>query len=300
MPPALAIGGAVAGGAILGGISGSMKDKSSYTYDSNIDAGNATNSETLGQNSELNAFSQLQEMVKSGPSQSDVTAGTSSSRDLAEMLRQYAQQGGNLPTDADISSSNSIAGKLFDPQRVALNQSFIDQNTQANRQAAMMGRSIDDPILAAKLRVGQTLQTQQLNANQGAWSQNFALQQPGQRLGFMQNRDQVLGGLASQAMKNRQSLASMGEGIMNNERNFRLQTARRYGNQESESGGGLKGAISGALGGVGTVMSLSPGFGGMGAGGGGLSSAAGNQMSSGVGNTMASYQGLSNSAPAWY
>lgn len=260
--------GLIGGGALVGGLAGSMKDKSTQNYTSGLNMAPASSLETQGQNLTSSSLGQLESLVNAGAGTSDVSAGSAATRDFAEMLRRYAQQGGNLPNQADIDSSNGLANRLFGAQRVAMTQAFDDQTTAANRQAALMGRSMNDPILRAKLAQEQTRQSTMLDAQQGAWAQQFALQQPMQRLGFMGQRADALQGLASQALANRQALAAMGSGVLQNERNFRATTAERYSNGTTESGGGLKGALTGGLAGAGTAASLATGIGGLGGFGG--------------------------------
>lgn len=254
---AIATGTALALGAtgLLGGLAGGAGKNSSSQ--SGVDAGAATGAENMGQQGMLNAYNQLQGMTDAGPGQSDVTASLDSSRGLADMLKQYSE-GGYNPSAGDITTSNQQAAALFGGQRVGMQQAFDDQRTQANRVAGLSGRNINDPILQAKLAQEQTRQSSVLDANQGSFAQQLAMQAPMQRLGFAQQRAGVLGGLATQAMQNRQMIAAMGEGIMNNERNFRLQTATRWGNEQS--GGGAGGAITGALGGIGAGASLATGL----------------------------------------
>jgi curved DNA-binding protein CbpA len=205
-----------------------------------------------------------------GGNAGDINASTEAQRGLADLLKQYSQTGG-LPGQSDIDTSNNISARLFGGQREQLNQSFADQTTDANRRAALMGRSLNDPILAAKLAQEQTRQSRVLDANQGSFAQQMAMNLPMQRLGFAGQRADVLGGLASQAMKNRLTLASLGDSALNTERNWRLSTGTRFNNSESTQGGGLGGAISGALGGAGTGASLAGLFGGGGPSLGGMS-----------------------------
>jgi hypothetical protein len=254
MPPAAAIGGA-----LLGGVAGAFGSNSKQSQTSWIDAGNATGAENAGQSGMMGAYGQLQDFVNRGPGGQDVTNAYGAQTDLAAMLKQMQESGG-LPAGTDIAQAQNLAGGMFQAQRVGLQQNFLDQSQQADRQAALMGRGGNDPVLRAKLAQEQTRQSAMLDAQQGAFGQNLAMQLPGQRLGFAGQRANVLGGLATQAMQNRQSIAAMGEGIMNQERNFRLQTAKRYGEQTQSSGGGIGGAISGALGGAGTGMSLMNSF----------------------------------------
>lgn len=236
----------------LSGLAGAAGSHSSQSQ--SIDAGEATNNEFEGQNGMMNAYRSYGNMVNfGGPGQSDVAAGTDATRQFAQMLKQYSQNGAG-PNADDISQGNSLAKNIFAPQQTALSQSFTDQGVAADRQAALMGRSVNDPILQAKLRTEQMRQSAMLGAQQGSFATQYAMQQPMQRLGFAQQHAGVMSGLATQAMQNRQALAAMGEGIMNNERQFRLATATRTQNQQS--GGGLGGAITGFLGGAGSGMNL--------------------------------------------
>jgi hypothetical protein len=82
-----------------------------------------------------------------------------------------------------------------------------------------------------------------------------------QRLGFAQDRANVLGGLATQAMSNRQTLASMGQSIQQADQTWRLNTGTKWGTQNTESGGGAKGAISGGIAAGGAAMGLMGGMG---------------------------------------
>jgi hypothetical protein len=258
MPPAI-----IGGSALLGGIAGAFGKQSSQSTTSSVDAGQATGNEVYGQQGMMDMYRQLQGFVGAGPGQADVAAGYGAQKDLADTYQKYAQ-GGYLPGAEDQARAGSTANALFAPQQAALNNSFQDQSFAANRSAAAMGASGNDPILAAKMRTEQTRQQQGLDASRGAFGQQLAMAMPMQRLGFQEQHAQALGGLATQAMANRQALAAMGEGIMNNERNFRLATATRTSNQETQSGGGVGGFITGALGGAGVGMSAAGAFGNFG------------------------------------
>lgn len=240
---------------IVGAIAGGQQDKSEQKSSSGINLSDPTALENQGKNSLTSAFSDITNMVNAGPGQNDTSAAYNAQQGLAGMLDQFSK-GGYQPTDVDISGANGLAAKLFQGQQTALNQSFQNQSQDAARQAALMGRDINDPVLRAKLAYQQTQQQQQLSANQGAWATQYAMQQPMQRLSFMQDKTNLLSGLATQAMANRQALASMGQGIMNNERDFRLQTGTRWGDSTQTSGGGLKGALMGGMAGLGQDMKL--------------------------------------------
>jgi len=291
MPPAALLIGGIA--AIAGSQKDEKKTTTSTAYDHNVELKPPSALQQQAEAGLSKSYGELQGMVDAGPGQSDVTAGTNASRGFAEMLQQYSQQGGNLPTAQDMASSQGIAENLFSPQRLAMQNAFSDQSIQANRQAALLGRSTNDPILQAKLAQEQTRQSAMLQAHQGAFSQNFALQQPGQRLNFAGQRASILGGLATQAMSNRQSLAAMGQNILSNQQQFQLATARRHGTGSStsttESGGGVKGALNAAIGGFGAGMQMMTGdfkgMAGMGGGGEGMANGA---------NDPGSYFGGSN------
>jgi hypothetical protein len=256
MPPAVAIGA----GAVLGGIGGAFGKNDSVQTASGINIADAGTRELGAQRAVDNSFSQLQGMVNAGPGQQDVSNAYGATTDFASALQKAGQEGGLNPTGSDITRSNNLASSLFGQQRVGLQQMFDEQMRQANAQAGISGRDPNDPVLRMKLAQMQMQQGGQLDASQNAMAQQLAFQMPQQRLQMMGQRADVLGGLASQAMANRQAIASMGDSIMQGERNFRLQTASHWGSQTSQSGGGIGGAITGALGGAGAGMSAAGGF----------------------------------------
>lgn len=255
----------------LGAIAGSQKDVSNVTATQNVTPGEETAFEKMGQAGETDSFKTLSSYTDAGPGQADVTNSLNATRSFADLLKQYSASGG-LPTDQDISSAQGIVGKLFAPQKTALEQSFTDQNTQAQRLSAQLGRPVNDPIIQAKLRTGFINQTNQLNSEQTAAGQGLALSLPGQRIGYAGQSAQVLGGLATQAFQNRAALFQYGSSIQQNQQNFRLQTAQRTGGQLNESGGGFKGAVTGAFGEAGAFSHII----GLGGGGGNFAGSNGN------------------------
>ncbi len=264
MPP-VAI---VAGAALAGGVAGAMGSKKSSSGTSGLNLDEASALENKATSSIGTNFDQLTGLTNAGPGQQDVTAATGASRSFAEMLQQMSQTGG-LPGQEDIAAAGGVAQNLFQPQRVAQQQAFQDAITQSNQQAAILGRSQNDPILAAKLQQENLRQRALLEANQGATQQQLALQLPGQRAQYAGQSADVLGGLATQAFRNRAALLEAGSNIQSQERQFRLNTAQKYSNIEEKSGGGLGGAITGAIGGAGAGASMAGGLGSMfGAGGG--------------------------------
>jgi hypothetical protein len=285
MPPAVIIGSTIAAGAIAG----SMSKKSSASEVSGINLADPSALENKANASIGTSFDQLTGLTNAGPGQQDVTAATGASRSFADMLKQMSETGG-LPGQEDITAAGGVAQNLFQPQRVAQQQAFQDAMTQSNQQAAILGRAQNDPILAAKLQQENLRQRAMLEANQGATQQQLALQLPGQRAQYAGQAADVLGGLATQAFRNRAALLEAGSNIQSQERQFRLATGERYGRSNTESGGGLGGAITGAIGGAGAGASIASGMGGMfGAGGGaGMTSGGfGSQASFGGGQLVA-------------
>lgn len=202
--------------------------------------------ELLGYSSGYNSLDQLNQLTNAGPGTQAVKDSMTASNDLSALLKQMAQTSG-LPTQGDINTSNAFSGNMFASRQTELNQMFQDQNTEAERLSARLGRPVNDPVLQAKLRTGFMRQQDSLNAEKQGYASQMALQLPGQRLNFTSMNNDLQGGLAAQAFRNRAAILEAGQNLMNNERNFRLNTASRWG--EQSSGGGLGGAISGALGG---------------------------------------------------
>lgn len=262
---ALVAGGVAAAGAIGGAVAGAT-DKTTVNKVNVGAASGLENAASAGIGSDYNS---LRGMVDAGPGSSDITAGTTASRDLAAMLDSYSKSGG-LPGANDITSANNLAGGLFQGQRQALQQNFMDQQTAARQNAAISGRGLNDPVLQNKLAQEQTRQQMLLDANQGSLSQQLAMALPGQRLDYSAQKANVLQGLASQAMSNRQALLNIGEGIQTNERNFRLATADRSSTQQGSVGGAISGGFAGLGSGLSAASSLLGGpLGGMLGGGGG-------------------------------
>ncbi len=247
----LAIGAIMAGGAALGGIAGGQRQNSTQEYTKVLAPESALEKQMMeamgGQ------YTDYSNLIGAGPGIGDVNASNDSARQLAAMLGQYSQ-GGYLPTASDQAQAQQFTQSMFAPEQMALQQRFGDQQMMANRTAARMGRAQNDPILAAKLAQEQARQQQMLGAQQQQFFAQQAQQMPLQRLGFQQQMAQVQGGLATQALANRQALLSMGNQIKSGEQNFRAGTAS--GIQSTSSGGGTAGALMGALGGMGAAGSL--------------------------------------------
>lgn len=256
-----ALGGAAgiasAAGGVIGAVAGAIPKGSSSNTIRNV--GGMSDLEMQGGQAQGQALGQLGDFTAAGPGLSDVQAGSQSSRDLASMLQQYSQ-GGNIPGAADISAGNTFASRAFQPQRVGIEQNFQEAQQQYAQQAELQGRNTLDPVFRNKQNVEKQRQLQMLGAQQGQFANQFAMQQPEQRLNYAGQRAQVLGGLASQAMSNRQALFNMGNQLKGQEQNFRLGAAGST--TQGQSGGGFGEALAGGLAGFGGGLKLANQFGG--------------------------------------
>lgn len=224
---------------------------------------------------------QMGNLVNAGPGMNEVKANMSTQNDFAKMLQQYSQ-GGFLPGQQDFASANQFATSAFQPQQVAINQQFQDEQLKANQMAARMGRPVNDPLIQAKLSQERQRAQERLGASQSAYVSEFAQKLPQQRLGYMEQLSGLRSGLASQAMSNRQALVSLGSQIEGQGMQFRLGSAQQ--NQSQTTGGGLGGALSNFMGMTGALK-------GAGMGGGIL------DMFTGGGAAAASGGGGSSSSP---
>lgn len=251
--------GAVAaglGGALLGGILGGQKEEETSVKTLNVKG--ETRQETEARKLAEEQLKSLRDLItQQGPGAQDIQAGYQSQVDFANQLQQMAQRG-LLPTEADTFYANRTAGQLLAPQQVQLQQSLEDERTRVARLAGQMGRVQGDPILQAKLAQARLQGEAQLGAQQQALATNIAMQLPGQRLGLMEQAAGIRSGLASQALQNRQTLLNLGTGIQSQLQNFRLGSAGST--VTTQSGGGLVGALTGAIGGAGAGLNLLTGF----------------------------------------
>lgn len=258
-------------GAAMAAYSGYQGDSTSQDSSKNLAGASAL--QTQAQNGVASDYTSLQNDVNAGPGQGDISSYEDNSKSLAQMLGQYSQSGG-MPGSSDFTQANSLASQAFMGQQTALNQSFQQQMQQGNASAALMGRDGNDPSLQGALRSSQMLQQQQLSANQGSYGNQLAMALPGQRLGYAQQQNNVLGGLATQALANRSSLLSQGNNILGQQQNYQLGASGNTTTQRS--GGGISGAFNNLLA-VGGMAAKAAGTGGMsmagGASGGGGASA---------------------------
>jgi hypothetical protein len=208
----------------------------------------ASESELAGGAAATKGINQFSEFTDLGPGAKDIKTNMSTQNELADMLRNFSQ-GGFLPGQQEFATANQFAQSAFQPQQVAINQQFQDEQLKANQMAARMGRPVNDPLIQAKLSQERQRAQERLGASQSAYVSEFAQSLPQKRLGYMGQLADLRSGLASQAMQNRQALVSMGSQLENSGRQFRLGSAT----QTSSSGGGTGGAIAGLLGGIGAT-----------------------------------------------
>lgn len=186
--------------------------------------------QTPGQQAQLQGLQLQQDAASQYGSNIDANS-ISAQNDFAAQLQQAQQQGLN-PTAADINAQQGLASQLFQARQVGLQQDFLKQQQNFEQTAARLGRSPLDPVFRNKLAEQQLQAQERLGAEQNAFGTQLAMQQPYQRLQLGQQRVGVLQGLASQALANRQALASLGG-----------QAAQV---QQQGQGGGFLGAFQGA------------------------------------------------------
>lgn len=249
---------AAGAGAVLGGIAGGQ----GQTATQQVKIGRQT---ALGSQIDSMFGRQLNSLedLASVFGLSDMQAGREASLDLANQL-QALSEGAFLPNTQDILTARGQSQNLLAGQRAGLQNIFRGQNMQANRNAASLGRSTNDPILQAQLRQQQAGMQSELLGQEQAMTQEIASSLPLQRLGFQQQRTSLLSGLGSQAMSNRISLLGAGTNIQNLQNQIRLgQTSTTL-----HSGGGMQGALTGALGGAGAGLTAGAGIQALGTQGG--------------------------------
>jgi hypothetical protein len=193
-----------------------------------------------------------------------------------QFQNQYANQLqgllGNINNQSasQIQSNYGEAQRLFAPQQEALNQQFMDMNTDANRLSARLGRAGNDPIIRNKLFQEKSRQQTMLNAQMGSYATQLPEIQANRVMQLGGQLSNLRQGLASQALQNRQTLLGMGNELANSERQYRLNTADRTNatsqTQSTSSGGGFSGFLSGALAGASGGMQMAQGMGKMGGG----------------------------------
>ena len=241
----------------LGALAGAQGNSSTGTSRVNLAPEGST--EALGRGAVESTLPGLQGLVNMGPGQQSIMQSNASQQQLSSLLQQYSQ-GGYMPTQQDTQMANQYAQTAFQPQQVAMNQSFEEEKQRASQLAAQLGRPVNDPIIQARLSQERMRGQERLGAQQSAFASEFAMSQPQQRLGYTAQLADIQSGLASQAMQNRQALIGLGSQLQGQGMQFRSGTATRT--QEQSGGGGLAGAISGGLAGFGAGQQLSQMFGG--------------------------------------
>lgn len=258
---AFPVGAAIGGvGALLGGIAGAQGNRQSSSTTTRVNLRNVDElnkgegaQAQAGRDLQMGQFDDLSSLLQRGGTaqiEGDIDQARAESLTLADQLR--AAQAG--PNEAQMAQAQRFSQDIFAPQQEALNQSFIRSETDTARLAARLGRSVDDPILRARLAESQGNQTAMLQAQQGAFTAQTAQAFQGQQLERQNQLANLRGGLASQALQNRQALLGMGQSLLQQERQFRLSAAGQTQTSTGQSGGGTAGAIGGALAGAGAGL----------------------------------------------
>lgn len=175
----------------------------------------------------------------------DVKASRKANLDLAEMLKRMAN-GEFLPSGQDFLTARAQSQDLLAGQRMGMQNAFQNQMVQANRNAASMGRSTNDPILQAQLRNSQMQMQNELLGQETALTREIASSLPMQRLQYTSQRAGVLGDMADQASNLRMSLMGMGTNLQNLNNQMRIAGSTTT----NLSGGGMKGMLTGGAAGM--------------------------------------------------
>lgn len=242
MPPA-----AIAvGGALLGGIAGAAGEEEQLEI--NLGPQGALEKQAEGLSSEQ--LTQLQELLGQGPGGQDVQAGTQAARDFSQTLRTAAETG--FGSRRLQQQAGRQAQAFLAPQREQLSQTFQDEATRTAQLAAQLGRSVDDPILQARLSTARLREEALLSSQEAGLTQQFGQQQ----LGLLGQATDIQQQLGQQAFTNRLSVLGAGQSALAQQQQFRLGGAGRT----VSSGGGLGGALAGAAGGIGLGGTISGGL----------------------------------------
>lgn len=239
-------GAASAVGSMIPGVLGTLAGAFGTQSKKSMELAGPSATGQAGEQAILQNLGQLQNYANLGPGAQDVTGGVNAQRSLADMLQSFSK-GGFLPGQEDWNTANQFASQAFQPQQVAMNQAFQQNQQRTAQLAAQLGRPVNDPILQAKLAQEQMQGAERLGASQSAYASEFAQRLPQQRLGYMGQFADVKSGLASQAMANRQALIGIGSNLQQQDQNFRLQSA----GVNVQQGGGKQGEIAGFLAGGG-------------------------------------------------
>lgn len=305
------IGAAAVGGAIANTSGKSKTTTSGSTNKSGLTLDEASQLEKNAGDDISSQYGALKQMYSSGPGQEAVDSANRGQNDFIRMLQQVNANGG-MPTAEDTQRANTYADQLFAPQQEAMNQQYQKSQQDAAKLAAKLNRPINDPVIQARLQQEQMRQSAMLSADRTAYVAQEARNSPFQRLQLQGQLADAQGSLASQAMSNRMQLLNLGNSLQSQERNWRLQTAERYGltssDQQQQQEGGFAGGFNGAIAGAGAGASIMGSFGGlMGGGGskaapqamqsGGASSWGGGQQSIGGGGDLYGAFGPSAMSP---
>lgn len=197
-------------------------------------SGSRGNEQSAGQRQQLAVMQDFAGLVERGPGAEAVGQSLAAQNELAAELERLRREGTG-PTAQDIASQQSLAGQLFRQRQVGLEQDFARQQQGFEQTAARLGRSPLDPVFRNKLAEQQLQAQERLGAEQSTFATQRALEQPFQRLQLQQGRANVLQGLATQALSNRQALAGLGR--------------EAAGIRPQGEGGGFLGGLTGAIGG---------------------------------------------------
>lgn len=233
----------------VGAIAGSMKSKSSTSSSSSSESQTRLEAAPEGA-SEKSAREMAYNQLGALEGELATIGSSDAQRRFASLVDELSKD----PSPERIAAAEKFSNDIFAPSQTALQQNLDDQRKNAAQVAANQGRSLSDPILAAKLAQTQIRQQQGLEAERRAFAASEAINAPQRQA---QNVSAGLSQLSAQAIQNRQAVFGLGSEFAQQERQYRLATGTQFSSSNSQSqsnsssGGGLKGALEGGVAGAG-------------------------------------------------
>lgn len=218
----------------------------------------------------------MEGLVNAGPGAEAMTGATGAANDYSSLLQRLGTGTGLLDAQqAGIGGYTQLGNQLYGGL-------MRQQTAQAQQMAARQGRGMNDLMLQNKLG-------QQRNDLVGSFAAQQAMAAPGQQAQYMGERNNVMQGLASQAMANRQSLLSAGSTLREQDRAYRINTGERYSNTSQTSNPSMMsnlGAIAGIAGAAFGAGGLFSAGGALGGAAKGAAGGVGSQLGSGMTGTL--------------
>ncbi len=208
---------------------------------SGINVAPETGLEKQATNTLAGGLTGLEGIVNAGAGSQQVGAAVGAQQQYADLLGQLGQGNGLLQAQqAGIGGYTELGNQLYGGL-------MRQQTAQAQQMAARQGRGMNDLMMQNKLG-------QQRNDLVGSFAAQQAMAAPGQQAQYMGQRADVMQGLASQAMANRQALLSSGSSLRESDRSYRINTGEKYSNSSVTSNPSMMSNLGAIASIAGTVM----------------------------------------------